>query len=165
MDEQDYQLLELLQQGLPVCPEPYAQLAETLALSEQALIERIQYLKKIGVIKRFGVIVNHRLLGYRANAMIVWNVPDAQVETVGQALSQIHYVSLCYQRPRKPGIWPYNLYCMVYGKNRGTVLQQIDELIRRCQLEDFSYQVLFSTRCFKQRGALYPVLQTEKADG
>ena len=165
MDELDYQLLELLQQGLPVCPEPYAQLADTLALSEQDLIERIQYLKKTGVIKRFGVIVNHRVLGYRANAMIVWNVPDAYVERVGQALSQIHYVSLCYQRPRKPGIWPYNLYCMVYGKDRETVLQQIDALIRRCHLQDFSYQVLFSTRCFKQRGALYPVLQTEKADG
>ena len=31
------------------------------------------------LLKRFGVVVRHHELGYRANAMVVWDVPDGAV--------------------------------------------------------------------------------------
>ncbi len=161
MDELDYCLLALLQQGLPICSRPYAQLAESLSITEYEVIDRLAKLKRFGVIKRFAVIVNHRMLGYRANAMIVWDVPDVQVGTLGEKISQAEFVSLCYQRPRKADIWPYNLYCMIHGKDRNKVLQQLEQLRTECQLQDYDYQILFSKRCFKQRGAFYPFLASE----
>ncbi|NOQ35280.1 MAG: AsnC family protein, partial [Methylococcaceae bacterium] len=105
-------------------------------------------------IKRLGVIVKHRKLGYRANAMVVWNIPDEKVDDVGAIISQIDFVNLCYQRPRRKQ-WAYNLYCMIHGKSRDIVLEQLEQLIKSCQLSAFDYEVLFSRRCFKQRGARY----------
>ncbi len=155
----DRQLLTAIQQGLAITPRPYTELAEKLALSEQDVVTRISNLKRSGLIKRFGIIVKHRRLGYRANAMVVWDIPDALVDELGQRISQQPFVNLCYQRPRQGEIWPYNLFCMIHGKSREVVEAQLQTLISECGLETFNYEVLFSRRCFKQCGAIYPASQ------
>jgi DNA-binding Lrp family transcriptional regulator len=154
IDTVDYQLIAAVQAGLPIAARPYAKIAEKLAISEQDVIERLTQLKAQGLIKRWGVVVKHRQLGYQANAMIVMNVPDDNVSVIGQQVSQHSFVNLCYQRPRRES-WPYNLYCMIHGKSREIVLQQWLELQQSCGLQGFAFEVLFSRRCFKQRGALY----------
>jgi hypothetical protein len=87
--------------------------------------------------------------------MIVMNVPDERVAEIGAKVSQQACVNLCYQRPSQGDTWPYNLYCMIHGKSREVVLQQWQELQQVCDLADYAFEVLFSRRCFKQRGALY----------
>ena len=154
LDARDRQLLERVQLGLPVCPRPYAEIGATLSMPEAEVIERLAQLKQKGLIKRMGVIVKHHQLGYRANAMIVWNVPDNLVKQLGGHISQFAFVTLCYQRPRQAE-WPYNLYCMIHGKDRATVLTQLEQLNAACGLAGFDREILFSRRCFKQRGAIY----------
>ncbi|WP_026603452.1 siroheme decarboxylase subunit beta [Methylomonas sp. 11b] len=164
IDAIDYQLIAAVQAGLPIAARPYAAIAEQLAITEQEVIERLARLKTQGLIKRWGVVVKHRQLGYRANAMIVMDVPDERVARVGALISQQACVNLCYQRPRQGDVWPYNLYCMIHGKSREVVLEQWAELRHDCNLSDYSFEVLFSRRCFKQRGALY-ARQMTKGDG
>ena len=159
IDAVDYQLIAAVQAGLPIAARPYAAIAEKLAISEQDVIERLIQLKAQGLIKRWGVVVKHRQLGYQANAMIVMNVPDDSVTAIGQLVSQHSFVNLCYQRPRREA-WPYNLYCMIHGKSREIVLQQWLELQQSCGLQGYAFEVLFSRRCFKQRGALYRQTRT-----
>ncbi len=154
-DELDYRLIAAVQAGLPITARPYADVAERLGLAEQEVIDRLARLKSLGLIKRWGVVVKHRQLGYRANAMIVMDVPDQRVAEIGLQISRHRYVNLCYQRPRQGKTWPYNLYCMIHGKSRDTVMQQWAELADACGLSDCAHEVLFSRRCFKQRGALY----------
>ncbi len=163
MDETDFRLLEAIQNGLPICSRPYETIARQLSLNEAEVIERLQYLKMTGLIKRLGVIVNHRKLGFTANAMIVWDVPKNRVDEAGHKISQMSFVSLCYQRPRQLPEWPYNLYCMIHGKNKQRVLQQLDELIEHCDLAQYPREILFSKRCFKQRGAVYKLLSKQLA--
>jgi DNA-binding Lrp family transcriptional regulator len=155
IDELDYQLIGAVQQGLPITPRPYATIADRLGMDEQEVIGRLQRLKDQGLIKRWGVVVKHRQLGYSANAMIVLDVPDQLVAEIGRQISRQSFVNLCYQRPRQGTVWPYNLYCMIHGKCRDTVLSQWTKLVESCGLSDFGYEILFSRRCFKQRGALY----------
>lgn len=155
IDTVDYQLIAAVQAGLPIAARPYALIAEKLAIAEQEVIERLAGLKARGLIKRWGVVVKHRQLGYRANAMIVMNVPDARVGEIGALISRQACVNLCYQRPRQGEVWPYNLYCMIHGKSREVVLEQWAELRHVCNLSDYPFELLFSRRCFKQRGALY----------
>jgi DNA-binding Lrp family transcriptional regulator len=155
IDDIDHKLIQALQHGLPIVSRPYALIGQQLKLSEGEVIKRLTRLKQQGLIKRLGVIVNHRRVGYIANAMVVFNVPDHLVEQIGGHVSQFSYVNLCYQRPRQGEHWPYNLYCMIHGKNREKVLQQIDYLIESCGLGQFNNEVLFSRKCFKQRGANY----------
>ena len=144
-------LMAVLQAGLPLVSQPFAALgwAEADAL---ALLTRWT---ATGVIKRFGVVVRHHELGFTANAMVVWNVPDAQVSRVGQCIAASNRVSLCYRRPRVLPHWSYNLFCMIHGKDRADVEQRIAALSQACGLDDYPHEVLFSCRRFKQCGARY----------
>ena len=59
------------------CPRPYAALAAALGRPEAEVLVRIRALLAAGLIGRLGVIVRHRALGWTANAMVVWQVPEA----------------------------------------------------------------------------------------
>jgi DNA-binding Lrp family transcriptional regulator len=143
--------LAALQTGLPLVSKPFA----ALGWPENLALELITRWTNSSIIKRFGVVVRHHELGFVANAMVVWNVPDEQVSQVGQRLAASNQVSLCYRRPRVLPQWPYNLFCMIHGKDRGSVLQSIAALTRSCGLDSYPHEVLFSCKRFKQRGARY----------
>lgn len=155
LDENDQALITLIQTGLPLSPTPYADIAEKLGFSEIEVIQRIKDLKDTNVIKRFGIVVRHHELGYKANAMTVWDIPDNVISEFGTCMGQFDFVTLCYRRPRRLPDWPYNLFTMIHGKDRDDVLANIQLLVERCDLENIEHKVLFSTRRFKQRGAIY----------
>lgn len=160
LSENDKRLIAALENGLPLTSRPYLELGRRAGLEEDAVISRISRLLKMGLIKRLGVIVRHRELGYRANAMVVWDVPDEDVEAVGRCFSRFDFVTLCYRRPRRLPDWPYNLFCMVHGRERQAVLAQVGELAEACAVEGVPHDVLFSARRFKQRGAVYSSART-----
>lgn len=155
LDDSDRRLLAAIQPGLPLVSRPYAELAARLGLNELDIIARLARLKNDGVIRRFGVVVRHHEVGYRANAMVVWDVPDAQVRDLGRCLAGFDFITLCYQRPRRLPQWRYNLYCMIHGKSREDVLAHLAWMMDRCGLQSLPHEVLFSRRRFKQRGAVY----------
>jgi len=155
LDDIDQALITLMQRGLPLSPTPYADLGKKLQLDEDEVIQRIQKLDNDNVIKRLGVVVRHHELGYKANAMTVWNIPDELVSELGTCMGQFDFVTLCYRRPRRLPEWPYNLFTMIHGKDREDVLANIALLAKRCNLDEVERKVLFSTRRFKQRGAIY----------
>ena len=152
---EDERLLAAIVDGLPLVARPYAAIGEKLGLDEAAVIAALERLIAAGVIKRFGVIVRHRELGYRANAMVVFDVPDQRVRAVGRALAEHPFVTLCYRRPRRLPDWPYNLFCMIHGRDRAAVEGLIEDASRAAGIDDLPRAVLFSRRCFKQRGARY----------
>jgi DNA-binding Lrp family transcriptional regulator len=152
---EDRDLLAVLQDGLPLVAAPYAALAQTLGWSEAAVLGRLARLLDDGIIKRMGLVVRHRELGFRANAMVVWDVPDTRVEAIAHRLRACEFVTLCYQRRRQAPQWPYNLYCMIHGRDRPWVMRRVQELITRCGIEGIRHEVLFSTHRFKQCGAHY----------
>ncbi|WP_456412114.1 siroheme decarboxylase subunit beta [Thiolapillus sp.] len=155
LNAQDQKLIALIQGGLPLSSRPYAELGRQLGMAEETVIQRIRNMQEDGIIKRMGIVVRHHELGYTANAMVVWDVPDEQVQRVGEALGRHACVTLCYQRPRRLPDWPYNLFCMIHGKDRERVLNYIESLVESENLQDIPYEVLFSGRRFKQRGAKY----------
>jgi siroheme decarboxylase len=148
-------LIEAVQGGLPLVSRPYAAIGRQVGLAERDVIRHLAALLEQGVIKRLGVIVRHQELGYDANAMVVWDVPDERVGEVGHWLGDQPFVTLCYRRPRRPPEWRYNLFTMIHGRDRDQVLVHVDELIRGCKLDRVEHRVLFSRRRFKQRGARY----------
>jgi DNA-binding Lrp family transcriptional regulator len=148
-------LIEAIQTGLPLVARPYREIGARLGMTEQAVIGQLRGMIDAGIIKRLGVVVRHHELGYHANAMVVWDVPDERVERIGRQLGDINCVSLCYQRPRRLPDWPYNLFCMVHGQDRDEVLACIARLVEALGLGEIRHTVLFSGRRFKQRGARY----------
>ena len=151
----DLRLLAAIQDGLPIDPRPYARVAEQAGLTEDETITRLDRLAREGVIRRFGVIVRHHELGYRANAMVVWDVPEAQVRDAGRRLARLPFVTLCYRRPRRRPHWPYNLFCMIHGRDRARVEAMVEEASEAADLSGLAREILFSRKRFKQRGARY----------
>lgn len=141
--------------GLPLVPEPYAEVAKALAITEGEVIGAFERMLADGRIRRLGAVIRHRRLGYAANAMVVWDVPDELVSGIAPALARDPAVTLCYRRARSQPQWPYNLYCMVHGRERGRVRAEIERMSATYGLERFPRAVLFSERCFSQRAAAY----------
>lgn len=155
LDETDRSLVAVLASGLPLVPEPYAEIGSRIGITEADVIARLRRLDDMGVIKRFGIVVQHRELGFKANAMTVWDVPDDVVSELGRVLAAYEFVTLCYRRPRRLPHWPYNLFCMVHGKDRNQVRAQIAELNEQTDAGSYPNAVLFSRKRFKQCGAKY----------
>lgn len=148
-------LIEKISGGLPLVQRPYATLADELGCSETAVIDGIKRIMARGDLKRFGVVVRHRKLGYRANGMVVWDIPDSRIAEAGHCIGQYSFVTLCYQRPRRLPEWHYNLFSMIHGQDRDAVIAQVECIVEQCGLHDIEHEILFSQRCFKQRGASY----------
>lgn len=155
LDNLDRKLVASIQAGLPLSSQPYVEVGQQIGLSEADVLQRLGRLLDMGVIKRMGVVVRHRELGYRANAMVVWDVPDEKIDELGNHLRQFEFVTLCYQRPRCLPQWPYNLFCMIHGQDRDTVLASVQKMITVVGLQQINHEVLFSRRRFKQCGASY----------
>jgi DNA-binding Lrp family transcriptional regulator len=150
-------LIAVISEGLPLVKRPYAEIARQLNCSETDVIDGIGHIISCGSLKRFGVVVRHRKLGYRANGMVVWDIPSSRVAEIGHCIGQYSFVTLCYQRPRRLPEWPYNLFTMIHGRDRDSVIEQVGFIVQQCGLQDISHEILFSKRCFKQRGANYQV--------
>jgi len=154
-DPRDLALIAALRDGLPLCARPYAELGARLGLGEDEVIARLRALCDSGAIRRFGAIVRHHEAGYTANAMVVFDIPDAEVSAIGRALATEQAVTLCYRRSRALPEWRYNLYCMVHGKDRAAVRAEVREIVERQGLAQVPCEILFSSRRFKQTAGLY----------
>ncbi|RDH85662.1 MAG: AsnC family protein [endosymbiont of Galathealinum brachiosum] len=148
-------LISVLQKGLPLVSHPYESIAREINSTEDEVINYIQLMQNKGDIKRFGLVVRHRKLGYKANAMVVWDIPEQRVDALGQCFGQFDFVTLSYRRPRHLPDWPYNLFCMIHGQDKKDVMNNLSLMIQSCEVQDVNHELLFSTRCFKQRGAIY----------
>lgn len=155
IDEAERRLVAVLQEGLPLFMRPFAMIAERIGASESDVLGRIGRWLDDGAIKRFGVVVRHHELGFRANAMVVHDIPDGRVSEIGRALAEEPAVTLCYRRPRHLPDWPYNLFCMIHGRERAEVESLIADLRLRHGLEACAHETLFSLTRFKQNGARY----------
>ena len=149
----DIRLLTVIEDGLPLCRRPYQQVATRLGWREQDVIARLRRLIACGAVARFGLVVRHHVLGYRANAMVVWDVDDGVLPDIGARLAAAPGVTLCYERPRRPPVWRYNLYSMVHGRDRDQVQAEIAVLAENVGAASRGHEILFSRRCFRQRGA------------
>ena len=152
MDDFARRLIQATQQGLPLTPEPYAELARTLGCDEATVLAGIEDLLARGVIRRIGVVPNHYAIGYSANGMSVWDVDDAVVDALGERIGRLPFVTHCYRRPRHLPDWPYNLFAMLHGGNRDEVMVHVEEVRALLGEACRSSDVLFSTQILKKTG-------------
>jgi DNA-binding Lrp family transcriptional regulator len=147
-------LLLEIQDGLPLTTTPYAAIAAAVDGDLDDVLDAIERLRETGYIKRVGCVVNHLRTGFDANCMVVWDVPDDELDERGERVGQLSYVTLCYHRPRRPGQdWPYNLFTMIHGREQAAVDDQIDALAT--DHLPFEHERLYSTETLKQTGARY----------
>lgn len=152
LDEIDRRIVLATQSGLPLESQPYHAVARQVGIAAEEVMVRMRRMLESGVIRRIGVVPNHYALGYKANGMTVWDVPDDRVDELGEKVGALDFVSHCYCRPRHLPDWPYNFFAMVHGHDRG----EVEELVRRIAGligdADRGHEILYSTRILKKTG-------------
>ena len=152
IDDVDRQLIVATQKGLPLDPYPYKIIANEVGITEPEVRQRLERMQNAGVIRRIGAVPNHYRLGYRANGMTVWNVPDEKINDLGQKVGALDFVSHCYHRPRHLPEWPYNLFAMVHAKEHDEAMSLVDKIAELLGDDYLGSEVLFSTRILKMCG-------------
>ena len=148
----DREIILVTQSGLPLVAEPYHQIADQLGVDVGLIKQRLKTMREDGRIRRIGAVPNHYKLDYTANGMSVWDVPDELIQTLGEAVGKMNFVSHCYHRPRFLPDWPYNLFAMVHGRDRDEVLKKVKQIASLLGENCQSHDILFSTRILKKTG-------------
>jgi len=152
LDAVDRAIIVATQGGLPLVPRPYHAVAETLGIAAEEVMARMQRMRSLGVIRRIAAVPNHYRLGYRANGMSVWDIPDERVDALGERVGALPFVSHCYRRPRVPPVWRYNLFAMVHGATREDVAARVAEVAALLGDSVRAHEVLYSKRILKKTG-------------
>lgn len=97
-------LCNLLQEGLPICREPYADLAKKLNSHEQKILSEVRQLKEAGIVRRICAIINTRALG-RASTLIAAHIPEENLEEVIGTINNLESVSHNYLRKHYYNLW------------------------------------------------------------
>ncbi|MBC9783177.1 Lrp/AsnC family transcriptional regulator [Heliobacterium chlorum] len=152
LTEVDKKLIRLLQDDLPVTSRPFAVLAEQVGLTEEEVIARTKEYQEKGYMRRFGVALRHREVGFTANGMGCWDVPEERAEEVGKIMATFREASHCYQRPRFEG-WPYSHFTMIHGESR----EECEAVAKRISEATgiTNYRLLFSTEELKKTSMRY----------
>lgn len=145
-------IIALLQTDIPIVKHPYREMAEQIGISEDKFLSVLKDLNDRGMIRRFGATLKHQKSGFKANAMVAWNVPEDQVEKTGDIMATFREITHCYRRNPAPG-WKYNLYTMVHGTSEDEVhaiVQNISEAVGQGD-----YELLFSKKELKKTSMKY----------
>lgn len=152
LDDTDRRIVQATQAGLPLTPRPYHAVAEQLGVPADEVMQRMQRMLDLGIIRRIGAVPNHYALGYRANGMTVWDVADDRIDELGERVGQLDFVTHCYQRPRHLPDWPYNLFAMVHGKTREEVEAKARLIADILGAASRGHDILYSSRILKKTG-------------
>ena len=121
-------------------------------MTEDQLFDKLQHYENIVVMRRYAAILRHRDLGFIANGMIVWKVPEEQISKVGEKLGAFPQITHCYQRPVYKD-WPYNVFSMIHCKSEEEAKNMAKQIQKEVHVDE--YKILFSAREFKKTRVEY----------
>jgi len=104
VDDTDRAIINALQGGFPLCEEPYREAAESLGLSEQELIARLERMLKDKVLTRFGPMFQVEHMG-GAFVLAALAVPEARFEEVAEQVNALPEVAHNYRREHLLNMW------------------------------------------------------------
>ena len=150
--EEDKDFIRELQKDMEIIDEPFVNAAKNLGITEDELFSKMKHYESMGVLRRFAAILRHRQVGFTANGMIVWKVPEDRITSVGETLGSFPQVSHCYERPTYDD-WPYNVFSMIHCKTHDEAYE-VAKIIQD-QIDVNEYKILFSSREFKKTRVEY----------
>ncbi|MHB1335597.1 MAG: siroheme decarboxylase subunit beta [Candidatus Humimicrobiaceae bacterium] len=152
LSELDIKIIKVLQDDLPLVEKPFKLIADKLGIPEKELLAKIEEYLAEGIVRRFGATLNHKKVGFIANAMVIWDVDDERIEEAGRLMAQFAEVSHCYQRPRNAD-WQYNLFTMIHGKTREQCRRIVEKIAGVVKVD--KYELLFSVKELKKTSMKY----------
>ncbi len=129
----DRQLIRVIQDGLKLEMQPFARVARVVGMSPDEVLARLKTWVETGVIRRIGVALHPERLGRNFNALVVWQVPEAAVESFGKHVAELAEVSHAYERETQTD-WPYNVYTMIHAADETSLQKIVDAAVEQFSL-------------------------------
>jgi len=104
MNDVDRNIINMMQEGFPVCERPFASLAEQLNLEENDLVQRVQALLDDGTLSRFGPLYNIEMLG-GVYCLVAMRIPEHDLEKVIETVNSYPEVAHNYERTHEFNVW------------------------------------------------------------
>ena len=152
LSEPEKAAIRELQEDLPLTYRPFDPMAERLGMDTAALFALADDFQQRKLMRRYSAVLHHRRSGFRANAMVVWQVPPERAEEVGLQMAAHPAVTHCYQRPTFPD-WPYSHFSMIHA----TTQDECEEIARQISAATHITDnlLLYSTREYKKTRVRY----------
>lgn len=103
-DDIDAKLINHLQDGFPICEQPYLQVANELNLTEEDVLTRLKKLLENGILTRFGALYHAEKMG-GALTLAALKVPEKEFEKVTKIVNSFPEVAHNYQRNHELNMW------------------------------------------------------------
>lgn len=142
-----YEIIKLLQDDIQFVSEPFKYIIKQLNISYDELFNIMNDFINAGIMRRFASILNHRMAGFNANAMVVWDIDEKDAIQIGEEAASFSAVSHCYLRPKYEN-WKYNLFTMIHGKTQEDTQNVINSISKNINYK--SKMALYSSREFKK---------------
>ena len=152
LDDVEKKIIHYLQGDLPLEERPFAVLAERIGIDEDQLLDRIKSLKEQGKLRRLGATLFHQQVGFKANALVAWYVPDDKIDETGFLMATFQEVSHCYQRRTEEG-WRYNIFTMVHGKDKKDCQNIVERIANKTEIKDYVF--LLTIKEYKKTSPQY----------
>ena len=152
LTEKEKAVVRALQGDFPLVADPYAQLAESVGLTKEDFLATVKSMQDEKKIRKMGAVLAHRNVGFKANVLVAWAVPQERLEEVARVMVDSPSVSHCYDRNTAPD-WPYNFYTMVHGHSREECEKIVQQLADAAGVQD--RQMLFTKKEWKKQSMRY----------
>lgn len=85
VDEKDLEIIKMLENNARI---PLTRISEKIGMSDVAIRKRLKKLEEEGVIKAYRLRLDHTKLGYRARAIVGFNIDASRLLEAVRALSE-----------------------------------------------------------------------------
>lgn len=99
----DQQILNLLQEGIELIPQPFLAIAEELNVDEEMILARVRELKR-GPIRQLSAIFDTRSLGYKSS-LVAARVREEHLDKAAEVINQHPGVTHNYKRNHAYNLW------------------------------------------------------------
>jgi DNA-binding Lrp family transcriptional regulator len=150
MDNNNENILNIIQEGIPIESRPFRVIGEELNISEEEVLTRINVLKDLGYIRRFGGIFNSKKLGYTGTLCGI-KVPSKRIDEVANIINSYSEVTHNYLRDNDD----YNMWFTIIAVSNNDITRIIDEIKNKTGTNDIlnvPSKKLYKVKTFFQVG-------------
>lgn len=104
LDETDRKILNALQDGFPICSEPFEAAAQPLGLTGETLRSRLAAMRADGLVTRFGPFYDAEAMG-GAFCLCAMAVPPERFDAVLTLVNAYPEVAHNYERTHRLNMW------------------------------------------------------------
>ena len=104
LDDLDRRILDRIQEAVPLCRRPFAELGREFGIGEDEALARVRRFAELGMVRRLGPIVNYPAWDM-SGALVAAKLDLARIEEARAAVAEVPEITHTYLREHEWNLW------------------------------------------------------------